>query len=88
MIDSQRKHAFPCNGCGKCCRQVSNSEETAWLDRGDSVCKHFDEAANLCTIYENRPLVCRVEVYYDRYLTDRFSWDQFVQINLEICRSL
>lgn len=87
-MDSGRKPAFPCNGCGKCCQHVSNNEETAWLDRGDSVCRHFDEEAKRCTIYESRPLVCRVEAYYDKYLSDRFSWVEFIDINLSICRKL
>lgn len=87
MTDSPDKPAFPCNDCGKCCRQVANSEETAWLDRGDSVCMYFDEEKNLCTIYKSRPLVCRVEDYYDRYLSDQFSWTEFVQINLNICKN-
>lgn len=84
----QSKQPFPCNGCGKCCRQVSNSAETAWLDRGDSVCMHFNEHTNLCSIYENRPLVCQVEAYYDKYLSEKFAWEQFIEINLRICKKL
>jgi hypothetical protein len=79
---------FPCTACGKCCRLVGNSEQTAFLDRGDGVCRHFDEQTNLCTIYETRPLVCRVEDYYRRYLSNKIKWDNFVQINVEICRKL
>ena len=80
--------AFPCNSCGKCCRNVANSEQTAWLDRGDSVCIHFDETSQLCSIYETRPLVCRVEDYYEMHLKDQFSWADFVRLNQEICRIL
>ena len=88
MTSEQGKPPFPCNGCGKCCRKVSNSPETKWLDRGDSVCRHFSEDRNSCTIYETRPLICRVEDYYDRYLSDKIHWDKFVKLNMEICHSL
>jgi Fe-S-cluster containining protein len=47
--------AFPCNGCGACCKSIQLSELTSWLDRGDGVCKFFDAMHNICTIYENRP---------------------------------
>jgi len=56
--------SFPCTACGKCCQNVGKSEETAFLDRGDGTCRHFDEYTKLCLIYENRPLVCQVEKYY------------------------
>lgn len=77
---------FPCSACGKCCKRVGLSEHTAFLDRGDSTCLYFDEESNLCTIYENRPLVCRVEDYYKTYLTEICSWEEFVQINRDACR--
>lgn len=88
MTNEQKKPPFPCSSCGKCCRKVANSQLTAWLDRGDCVCKYFDEAKNRCTIYVTRPLICRVEDYYDRNLSDKISWDEFVKINTEICRRL
>ncbi|MFN3430435.1 MAG: YkgJ family cysteine cluster protein, partial [Candidatus Sericytochromatia bacterium] len=52
---------FRCTQCGECCRRVSASEVTRPLDRGDGVCRHFDEATNGCAIYETRPLTCRVD---------------------------
>lgn len=79
---------FPCTACGKCCRHVNLSNETAFLDRGDAICKFFNEDTNLCTIYNNRPLVCRVEDYYNKYLSDSYRWDEFVKINLIICEGL
>ncbi|WP_442900031.1 YkgJ family cysteine cluster protein [Gilliamella apicola] len=34
---------------------------------------HFDEVTNLCKIYKDRPLICRVEDYYETYLTNQYS---------------
>lgn len=79
---------FPCTSCGKCCRNVSLSKQTAFLDRGDSICRYFNEDTNLCTIYNQRPLVCRVEDYYDVFLSDKYDWDEFVEINLKACDGL
>ena len=74
--------SFPCTACGKCCQNVGKSEETALLDRGDG------EYTKLCLIYENRPLVCQVEKYYQAYLKEIYEWDEFVKLNLEICQKL
>ena len=79
---------FPCNGCGKCCRLVDRSSETAWLDRGDGTCRNFDEDARSCRIFEQRPLVCRVQDYYTAHLAERITWDEFVKANLDICARL
>ncbi|WP_312548705.1 YkgJ family cysteine cluster protein [Massilia sp.] len=87
-MDRQAREPFPCNGCGKCCRQVGHSVATAWLDRGDGTCRHFGDADNRCGIYAQRPLVCRVEEYYERHLATQVTWTEFVRINLDICAKL
>lgn len=87
-MTSPGRQPFPCNSCGKCCRRIDQSSETAWLDRGDGVCRNFDESSKQCLIYSERPLVCRVEEYYVKHLADQFSWDDFLKINLEICSNL
>lgn len=79
---------FPCTACGKCCKLVSNSEQTRFLDRGDGVCRHYDLQTKLCKIYDERPLVCRVEDYYKQHLSEKIDWDSFIRINLEICTKL
>ncbi|EKX95291.1 YkgJ family cysteine cluster protein [Aggregatibacter actinomycetemcomitans] len=80
--------SFPCTACGKCCRNVHLSDQTAYLNRGDGICQHFDTEKNLCKIYENRPLICRVEDYYKAHLSHIYEWDEFVKLNLEICQKL
>lgn len=79
---------FPCTACGKCCRQVHRNKQIASLDRGDGVCRHFDVQSNLCTIYHDRPLFCRVEDYYKTYLADKITWEEFVVLNLQVCDDL
>ncbi|MGL5673607.1 MAG: YkgJ family cysteine cluster protein [Plesiomonas shigelloides] len=79
---------FPCTACGQCCRRVNKNTLTVFLDRGDGVCRHFNEQNHLCSIYSERPLVCRVEDYYRVHLAELISWDNFVKINVDICREL
>lgn len=53
---------FNCDKCGLCCRSLKKFGELyADLDDGSGVCKFFDKTSNLCTIYDMRPLKCRVE---------------------------
>lgn len=87
-ISFEVSNSFPCNSCGKCCRRVNLSGLTNYLDRGDGVCRNFNEVSNLCNIYNDRPLICRVEDYYKTYLSDQIGWDEFVKINLDICDKL
>lgn len=79
---------FPCTACGQCCRRVSESPQTAFLDSGNGVCRHFNEQSHNCAIYADRPLVCRVEDYYRANLAEVIPWDEFVKINVEICLRL
>lgn len=76
---------FPCIQCGLCCQHVNLSEETTHLDRGDGICRHYNQSKKLCDIYESRPLVCRVDQQYYKNFKDKYSWDEFVAINLKAC---
>ncbi|MFA0210025.1 YkgJ family cysteine cluster protein [Vibrio artabrorum] len=85
---SQYRRAFPCDACGECCRNVHISVETKHLDRGDGTCVHFNDFNKLCDIYDDRPLVCRVQEYYDKNLSKDYEWELFIEMNIEICERL
>lgn len=51
---------FYCNGCGSCCRRIGLV--LPLFDRGDSTCVHLTEKG--CAIYNERPLICRVDLYH------------------------
>lgn len=80
--------SFPCSGCGACCKSILLSPKTAWLDRGDGVCKHFDDNGRVCTIYENRPDVCNVRKMYEKLYVNYYSWSDFVGVNKKACENL
>ncbi len=77
---------FHCETCGACCKNVNRSELYADLDRGDGVCKYLKD--NLCSIYENRPLQCRVDAYFERFLKQKMNKEDYYRLNYEACRFL
>lgn len=56
---------FKCDKCGECCRHLDESELYQEIDRGDGVCKFLTD--NLCSIYDKRPLLCRVDESYELF---------------------
>lgn len=79
---------FSCTQCGLCCQHVNFAVETQFLDRGDGVCKHYDLETKNCLIYEVRPDICRVDKSYDDIYKDLYTWDEYVELNLKVCREL
>lgn len=77
---------FICDQCGECCRHLDRSVVYAELNRGDGVCKYLVE--DKCSIYENRPLLCRVDECYEIYFKDQYTRDEYERINYEVCNLL
>lgn len=77
---------FPCDKCGACCRNLHLSPLYAELDRGDGVCKYLSE--NLCSIYESRPLLCRVDECYEKFFKDVMSLEKYYHLNQKACQLL
>ena len=79
---------FPCMRCGCCCQNLKLSPIYQHLDRGDGTCIHFDKTTHLCTIYNERPLECRVDAVYDIYFSEKMSREEFYNLNLQACQEL
>lgn len=77
---------FPCNRCGACCRHVNKAKETQFLDRGDAVCQYYNENKKLCSIYHDRPDICRVDTQYKLNYSKHYSWNEFIALNSIACR--
>lgn len=77
---------FPCDKCGACCRNLHLSPLYAELDRGDGVCKYL--SGNLCSIYESRPLLCRIDESYEKFFKEVMSIEEYYQLNQEACQLL
>ena len=71
--------------CGACCRHLNLSDAYADLDKGDGVCKYL--VGNLCSIYDTRPLKCRIDDSYEIYKA-LMSRDKYYRLNYEACKFL
>lgn len=77
---------FSCDKCGECCRNLFRSKLYVSLNRGDGVCKYLN--GNLCSIYQDRPLLCRVDESYKMFFSEKFSLEEYYQLNKTICEKL
>ena len=72
--------------CGCCCRHLDMSPLYKELDRGDGICRYLD--GNLCSIYQTRPLICRIDECYDLYFKDKITKQEFYELNYQMCKKL
>lgn len=79
---------FECTKCGCCCRNLNLNELYFNLDRGDGICKHFDENNNICLIYNERPIICNVNKMYEYYFSNQYTIEQYYNINKASCDML
>lgn len=77
---------FVCDKCGACCRNLNRSPLYAELDKGNGVCRHL--VGNLCSIYEDRPLLCRVDESYEAFFKDYMTRVEFYRMNYACCKML
>lgn len=77
---------FKCDQCGECCRNLQKSPIYNELHNGNGVCRYLK--GNICTIYENRPLLCRVDEYYGLMLKDQLSYEEYLELNYKYCKEL
>lgn len=79
---------FDCDRCGICCKNIRRSFfYDVTLDRGDGVCKHLT-AENLCAIYAARPIFCNIDAYWEKFLSDKMSREEFHELNHAACARL
>lgn len=77
---------FQCDKCGACCRNLNLSPLYAELDRGDGICKYL--SGNLCTIYKERPILCRIDESYYAFFANSISKEEYYRLNYEACDKL
>lgn len=78
--------AFPCIKCGICCKNLHKNNLYNLLNRGDGICKNFNEIKNLCNIYEKRPSICRI-MEIKKTLFQEMATKVYIQKNIEACRN-
>jgi uncharacterized protein len=92
MIKKEYKHLqknkFICSKCGKCCRNVNKSNLYKTLDRGDGQCMFLEEYTNLCSIYDTRPVICRVDEMYKLEFNHLLTKEEYYNLNYKACKIL
>ena len=78
--------SFFCSQCGEWCKNIRHIPELAGYADKNGCCKYLKN--NLCTIYENRPEVCRVDLMYEKYYSNKYTLQEFYTLNESICEIL
>lgn len=77
---------FRCDQCGLCCRSLKDIDLYKDLDRGDGICKYLVE--NKCSIYNDRPLLCRIDKCYDLFFKNQYTKEEYYELNYKVCEEL
>lgn len=67
---------------------ISKSTLYSDLDRGDGVCRYFNDKNKLCTIYNQRPVKCNIDKMYDLYFKNKIRKEEYYHLNYEGCLKL
>lgn len=79
---------FHCTQCGECCRQVGMTIWGKSMALPNGICKWLDDSTNLCTIYQQRPLICNVDAFYEENYAMVMSREEFYALNRAECLKL
>ena len=79
---------FSCDKCGTCCRNISGAFWAQEMILPSGVCKFLDEETNLCKIYATRPIFCNVDAFYEQFLNEKISREDFYEQNKISCLEL
>lgn len=77
---------FRCDMCGECCRNLDKSPVYRNLHDGDGICRFLK--GNKCSIYEDRPLVCRIDESYEVFFQNEMNYEEYLQYNYDCCEIL
>ena len=74
-----------CSKCGKCCRHIAGILPE--FDLGDGTCCHLTEDG-LCDIYDERPLICNVDRFFEECLKGKIRREDWYALNHKACNDL
>lgn len=82
-----KNQKFKCSQCGACCRNLDKNSDLISYHNGDGICKYLNTEKNLCSIYEERPIFCRVDEGY-KFFKNELTLEEYYQKNKEMCEVL
>lgn len=77
-----------CDKCGLCCENVYRNPIFASLTANNGSCIYFDASNKLCSIYEDRPTICRVDEGYEMIYHDILNKKDYYELNRRACELL
>ena len=75
---------FPCTKCGICCKNLNEHDLYKEMDRGDGICINLNESDDLCRIYKDRPLICRIDEMHEAYFKN-IKKEDYILSNVMAC---
>lgn len=82
---------YQCTKCGKCCERMyllpQNNKWRKLLDDGKGRCKYLTEQ-KLCSIFENRPVICDHERMYQEFYASKMSYKEFDTVLEQECKNI
>ena len=79
--------SFPCSQCGLCCQHIDKVAQLHDYQLASGNCRFYAEGVG-CTIYENRPVVCKVDVGYEKFFSTIISKKDYYKENANTCNKL
>lgn len=76
---------FPCTKCGACCRSIEHIDFLKDYNQ-NGVCIHLQN--NECSIYETRPLLCRIDEAYEQFFSKQMTKKEYYILNALFCNEL
>lgn len=78
---------FNCDCCGICCKNIEHVPQLQEYDNGNGKCIYLTDD-NKCSIYNNRPEICNVDLMYKKLYSNTYTKDEFYKLNYEVCSQL
>ncbi|WP_339289054.1 YkgJ family cysteine cluster protein [Ureibacillus sp. FSL K6-0786] len=76
---------IPCTSCGACCASIDGIEFLSKFNQ-NGICDKLKN--NQCSIYESRPLLCRIDDSYDQLFSSYMTKQEFYRLNAKACNEL
>jgi Fe-S-cluster containining protein len=78
-----------CEACGaQCCRNWNIYQFDPTMVDKYGVCIYLNQETNKCTIYDTRPVFCRVHDYYVERMSSKMSFEEYMRSSYVGCKVL
>ncbi len=79
---------FNCKKCGKCCQSLRGADLYKDLDDGSGTCIYFNKKTKLCSIYQNRPEKCNIDLMYQKEYYKYYTKSEYERLNYIGCKKI